>query len=469
MLASGLLHGTDVVNEQTPPQETTASVPGKVVVIPIRAQIAKPELYILRRGLKEAIAQNAQGVILDMETPGGAVDVTLEMMEALDRFEGRKLTFVNDEAGSAGAIIASVTDEIYFSPTGVMGAAEMIFGSGQDVGEGLKRKMNSFLGAKIRALSNEQPMRADVIKAMMDPNFEFKVDDVMIKAKDELLTVTAKEAVRAFGDPPVPLLAAGIAETVAEVVEREFGTGTEIIQFQVTWSERLAQFVTTVTPILLGLGLLALFIEFKTPGFGFFGVAGLLMLGTVFLGHYVAGLSGHEPALIFIVGVLFIAIELFFFPGTFVMAITGLAMMFGSLIWAMIDHWPGEPISFQGGELIRPLANLLVGVVLAVLTFLLILKFLPKGGPWGNMVLESSVGDLSRPLQSFKLGGPSSNDEKALIGQRGVAVTSLFPSGQIEIHQTRYEARLAVGFAERGASIKVTGVSEFGLIVEVIS
>jgi membrane-bound serine protease (ClpP class) len=83
-----------------------------------------------------------------MKTPGGSAAVTLEIMESLDRYSGRKLTYVNDEAGSAGAIIASVTEEIYFYPTGVMGAAELIFGSGQDVGEGLKRKMNSFLGPR---------------------------------------------------------------------------------------------------------------------------------------------------------------------------------------------------------------------------------------------------------------------------------------------------------------------------------
>ncbi|MCU0779172.1 MAG: hypothetical protein MUF86_16100, partial [Akkermansiaceae bacterium] len=60
--------------------------PAKVVVIPIRAQIAKPELYILRRGIKEAIENNVDTIVLDMETPGGSVAVTLEMMEALDRF-----------------------------------------------------------------------------------------------------------------------------------------------------------------------------------------------------------------------------------------------------------------------------------------------------------------------------------------------------------------------------------------------
>ena len=54
-----------------------------VVVIPVREQIAKPVLYIIRRGLKEAIDQKADVVVLDMKTPGGALDVTFDIMEAL--------------------------------------------------------------------------------------------------------------------------------------------------------------------------------------------------------------------------------------------------------------------------------------------------------------------------------------------------------------------------------------------------
>ena len=469
MMSTTSLRGEDLAGEEIKSSQSTSSGPAKVVVIPIRAQIAKPELYIIRRGLKEAISGNAQGIILDMKTPGGSAAVTLEIMEALDRYSGRKLTFVNDEAGSAGAIIASVTEEIYFDPTGVMGAAELIFGSGQDVGEGLKRKMNSFLSAKIRAFSDDRPMRADVIKAMMDPEFEFKIGDEVIKAKGELLTLTAKEAVSTFGDPPVPLLATGIAESIDEVVKREFGAGVEIVHFKVTWSERLAQFITALTPILLGIGILGLFIEFKTPGFGVFGVTGIVLLGIVFFGHYVAGLSGHEPAMIFVLGLLLVAIELFFFPGTMLMALTGIALMLGSLVWAMLDLWPGEPVSLEGDMLLRPLANVLTGVVLALVVFLAILKFLPKGGLWGRMVLVNVVGGEPGPIRAINSRGANEPSGSDLIGQSGVAATALFPSGQIEISGKRYEAKIAIGFADVGTPITVTGVSEFGLIVEVLS
>jgi membrane-bound serine protease (ClpP class) len=61
----------------------------RVVVIPLRDEIAEPSLYLLRRGLKEAVAEHADAVVLDLNTPGGAIAVTLEMMAALEKFPGR--------------------------------------------------------------------------------------------------------------------------------------------------------------------------------------------------------------------------------------------------------------------------------------------------------------------------------------------------------------------------------------------
>jgi membrane-bound serine protease (ClpP class) len=135
----------------------------------------------------------------------------------------------------------------------------------------------------------------------------------------------------------------------------------------------------------------------------------------------------------------------------------------------MLDLWPGEPVSFEGGVLLRPLANVLTGVALAVAVFIGILKFLPKGGPWGRLVLETAVGGEPGPIRALNTGGADEPATATLVGQTGVAATALFPSGQIEIAGRRYEAKLDMGFADRGTPVRVTGVSEFGLIVEVLS
>ena len=78
-----------------------------VYVIPIEGAISKPNLFILRRGLKEAISNEVEMVVLDMDTPGGRVDICLEMMEMLDRFEGLTATYVNEDAISAGFLYRS--------------------------------------------------------------------------------------------------------------------------------------------------------------------------------------------------------------------------------------------------------------------------------------------------------------------------------------------------------------------------
>lgn len=457
-----------VLAQQEAQAPSTPSKPGKVIVIPIREQIAKPELYILRRGLKQAITEGADTVILDMKTPGGSVAVTLDMMEALDRFPGRKITYVNDEAMSAGAIIASVTDEIHFAPNAVIGAAEMIMGTGEDVSDGLKRKMNSYMGAKIRAFTGEQPLRADVIRAMMDSEYEFKIGEEIIKPKGELLSLTATEAVKAYGNPPTQLLGVGISDSLDDLVKKLHGTGAEVRHLEITWSEKTAQYLTAITPILLGIGLLGLFIEFKTPGFGIFGIVGLTLLAIVFLGQYVVGLSGHEPLLIFLLGVALIAVEILFFPGSFVAAITGAALMLGSLVWAMMDHWPQQPISLDGGELTIPLIKVAAGFVIAIGLFFALLKFLPKTSRFAGFVLDAAVAGV--PVAGMPIFGPDTAPRgQQLVGATGRATTALFPSGQVEIGDYRYEAKLKVGFAEPGTPVRVTDATDFGLIVEVLS
>jgi len=433
-----------------------------VVVIPVRDQIARPALYIVRRGLKEAIEQKTDVVVLDMKTPGGRADVMLEIMEALDKFEGRTVTFVNDEAGSAGALIAAVTDEIYFAPKGVMGAAEIITGTGADVPQALKRKMTSFLSAKLRAFSDSDPRRASVLEAMMDPDFELKIGDRVLKEKGKLLTLTAKEATEVLGEPPAPLLARGIAANVDELLAKKFGAGNYTKkELEITWSEKLASFLNAISPLLLGLGLFALFVEFKTPGFGFFGIAGISLLVIVFLSNFVAGLSGHEPLLLFALGVLLIVIEIFFVPGTVVLALTGIVMILGSLIWSMSDVWPNDPVSFSWELLAQPLQTLTLGLLVAVALAVLLARFLPSGWFWTRLAVSGEV---------IGTGEPMANIERAsLLGREGVAATDLFPSGQIEIDGRRYEARLEVGYAKAGSRVRVTRQTDFSLIVEVLS
>jgi membrane-bound serine protease (ClpP class) len=439
-----------------------------VVVIPVRGQIAKPELYILRRALKEAIEQKVDTIVLDMETPGGSLEVTFEMLKALEKFPGKTVTYINREAISAGALISAGTDEIYFAPDGIIGAAAPVLATGMEIEGTMREKIVSYLKARVRSISEGKGYRGEVISAMIDTESELKIGDEVIKPKGELLSLTAQEAVKTYGDPPQPLLGAGIAENLGALMDRLHGAGNYSVKnLEVTWSERLAQYLTRITPLLLGLGLVCLFIEFKTPGFGVFGISGITLLGLVFFGQFVAGLSGHEPILFFLLGVVLVAAELFFFPGVMLLAVSGAALMLGSLVCAMTDLWPSEPLPSSGTVFLMPLVNVLSGVALAVLLFVALLKFQPRGGLWDKMILTASV--AGEPLPARPVTGEREASATDLLGKTGIAATALFPSGQVQIDGRRYEARLAMGFAEEGTPVLVTGLAEFGLIVEVLS
>jgi len=442
----------------------------KVVVIPIRSEIDTPELFILRRGLKEAIAQRADTVVLDMETPGGSLRVTFEMLKALEKFPGKTLTYINREAISAGALIAAGTDAIYFAPDGIIGAAAPVLAGGGDIDETMREKIVSYLKARVRSVSEGKGYRGEVISAMIDIDAELRIGDEILKGKGELLSLTASEAMKAYGDPPQPLLGAGIAENLGALLDQVHGVGNYSVQtFEVTWSEKLAQILNRITPLLLGAGLVCLFIEFKTPGFGVFGIAGIFLLGVVFFGQFAAGLSGHEPALFFLLGLCMVAVEMFFFPGVVIVAVMGVALMLGSLVMAMIDFWPSEPIRFSGDLLVVPLTNVLAGVVAAVVLFLLFLKYLPSGSIWNRMVLEATAGGEMVAGRTLADADAHETGGSLLVGKTGIAATGLFPSGQVIIDEKRYEAWLAVGSAAVGVPVRVVALGEFGLTVEVLS
>jgi membrane-bound serine protease (ClpP class) len=279
-----------------------------------------------------------------------------------------------------------------------------------------------------------------------------------------LLSLTATEALEKYGEPPQSLLGAGKAADVEALLTAKFGVGGYTVRhFEVTWSERAAQYLNMLSPILLGLGLLAIFIEFKAPSHGMFAGAGVVLLLVVFLGHYIAGLSGHEPVLLFSLGLLLLAVEVFFFPGLALPALLGLGLMLVSLVWAMADFWPNDPMNFSGAVLLQPLTNLGYGLLLSMGLGFVLLRYLPHGWLWDKMIVGSAIGGAAQ----FAGNAPSEAHEIAnLIGQRGVAVTVLRPSGQVEIAGRRFEATVEVGVVDAGDAIIVRGRTDFALIVQ---
>ncbi|NDV62159.1 hypothetical protein G0Q06_06845 [Puniceicoccales bacterium CK1056] len=448
---------------------------GKVHVyrVPITEGISKPNLFILRRSIKQAIEQNVNVIVLDMDTPGGRLDVTLDMMELLERFDGETITFVNKDAISAGAYISMATDSIYFAPDGVMGAAAVVSGGGQEIDESMKAKINSYLLARMRSYTGEFPYRAEVIRAMADLDYELEIDGKVLKAEGELLSVTAAEAVELYGDPPFPLLADGIATDLDDLLAQRYGEGVTVLEtFEISWSEEAAKYLDSIAPILLGLGLLLLFVEFKTPGFGLFGIAGLTLVAIVFASNYLAGLAGFEAILFFLLGLVFIVVDIFLLPGTFVFLVLGLVFILGSLLWSLSDIWPTPDGDGPGGisftvemdSIWAALYEILGAFAIAAFGLWLIWRFLPNTPIYGRLV-HSISGAMPDPVIS---GGGEVRGTEALpdVGAKGVVVGPMHPLGEVSIDGKRYQASVAIGSLDRGTPVVVTGYKNFSLLVE---
>ncbi len=433
-----------------------------VYVIPVKDAIGQPTLFAIRSGIKDAIEKNASLVLLEMDTPGGELGATLDIMKTIDRFEGDTATFINEEAISAGAIIASVTKHIYFNPRATMGSSEVVTGSGQDVDDSMKRKINAFLTSKVDAYIGEYRYRSQVLEAMIDPDVELVIDGETLSKEGKLLNLNARRAHETYGDPPQPLLGAGIHDDLESLIE-SIADGREIVRhdFVTTWSLSLAAHLMTLSPVLLGLGILALLVEFKTPGFGVFGIAGIALIAIVNFGHNVAGLSGYEGLIIFVIGALLVFIEVVFFPGVVFLALPGMVMMLGGIIWSMADMWPQETpdydITFD--VFLTPIYNLLGGIVIAIVLFLALARFLPKSVFWDRMILAGAVEGTSQGVDPSKSARP-------VAGAEGVAVTDLFPTGEIEIDGQRYEARVEVGSVSKGSRIRILRSDVFGYFIE---
>jgi membrane-bound serine protease (ClpP class) len=441
--------------------------------IPIRDQIGAPILDILRRGLKDAISENADIVVIDMDTPGGELGVTLEIMqeiiESFDRFDGPIITYVNREAISAGAYIAIATNEIAFAPFAQIGAAEAVSGGGANIDSSMKRKLNSYLKAKIRSYAGEHRYRARVMASMMDANETLIIDGTpplasdgsVIQKEGELLTLTAEEAIKKYGTPPQSLLGTGIYESVEKLLDEKCGPGNYTLQkMEINWAEKVGLWLNSIGPIIIGIGLLGLFIEFKTPGFGFFGIAGIAFVLIFFGSKYVSGLAGQEEVLVFLLGVSLIIVELFLFPGLVFPAIIGLFLIVGSILWAMVDIWPNIEFSWNLETFQGPIQELFLAILVTIGLVLALTRILPKTSLWDSLILSSSAGGQVPNNTDF-----DGNEKRVMPGTVGKTVSELYPTGQVEVNGIRYEARANLGKIEKGSSIEVTGSSDYGLIV----
>jgi membrane-bound serine protease (ClpP class) len=438
--------------------------PQRVYVVPVQGDIMPPLTYVVRRGVKEAMEAKADVLVLDMDTNGGRVDVTEEILEIVGRFPGKTITYVNTKAFSAGAFIAVGTSEIYMADEAVIGAAAPMMvvpgGGPTALPESVEAKMTSGIKAMIRAKAERHGHNVDVIEAMIDRNKELVVDGVILNPKGQILTLTASEAVREYGDPPKPLLSAGTYSSLDAMLEGLGYGAAQRVEIRPTGAEQLAFWLNAISPLLLALGLVGIYLEFKTPGFGVPGAAAISALLLYFLGTYIAGLSGIEWIGVFALGLILIALEIFLFPGTLALGMTGAGLLLVSLVMAAADWYPGMPRIPSLPQLHVPLRNLAISGVLAVVAIWVLGMVLPKTPAYAIFVSQGTSG--------LRTDERRTQERMTQVGREGVAMSVLRPGGKGLFGDEILDVVTRGEMVPRGARLRIIAHSGPESVVEEI-
>ncbi len=445
-------------------QDAPASGVQKIFILPIREPIMSPLTYLLRRGVKEAMASKADALILHMDTPGGSVAVTEEIIDIISKFKGETITFVDSKAMSAGAFISAATQRIYMSDKGIIGAAAVI-GMGGDLEPTVEAKAQSMVLAMIRTQAQKNGHDIDVLEAMIDKDKELIIDGETLCEEGKLLSLTALEAEKEYGDPPKPLLSLGTYKDLDALIEGLGYGNAERTDIQPLGAEKLASWLNAVSGILLIIGIGGVWVEMKTPGFGLPGIVGIIAFTLFFFGSYAAGLAGMEWLIVFLLGIALIGLEIFIFPGTLVLGLSGVALVLLTIIMALADYYPGAPINFAFVG--QALENSLLILIQAtggtiVLMWLLYRWFFPRlaasSSTVGAMVSSSASGMLeARQIHEL---------QQARIGQVGETISPLRPGGKANFEGKIVSVVSDAGMLDAGVRVKIVGNSGYDALVE---
>src|SRR6266516_311171 len=443
----------------------------KVYILPIRDDIMPPLVYLVRRGVKEAMQAKADLLLLDMETNGGRVDTTREIISILNQFKGDTVTYVNKDAFSAGSFIAVATKKIFMAPESVIGAAAPVIlspgGNGVErVPDTYESKMTSAVRAMVRTSAEKNGYNIAVVEAMIDKTrgltltnvVDGVTNQVVIARQGEILTLTNTEAEREYGNPPKKLLSSGTVKDLDELLKLLGYAGAQRHEIKPTGMERLGTWLNTISPLLLIIGVIGIYIEFKTPGFGLAGIIGIAAFALYFLGGYVSGLSGAEWVIVFIAGLALVVVELFVYPGTVALGLLGAVLMLTAIIMAMVDVYPASapgllPALPSLDKFELPMRHLLVATVGGGLGIWLASRFLPRTPVYRAIVSQSASGvQTEAALEQQK---------KSRQGQVGITISALRPGGKAQFGEEIVDVISQGEMVPKGTQVRIIGSSGY--------
>ena len=406
-----------------------------VFVIEIRQDIDKSSMRKLGLGLREAERAGADYIILHLDTYGGAVDAADSMRTAILHAPVPVIAFIDMQAASAGALISIACDSIYMRNGSSIGAATVV----NQNGEVMPDKYQSFMRGMMRATAEAHGRRADGTW-FRDPAIAEKMVDTA-----GVLSFTPDEAIEAR-------YCEGKAGSIDEVIEHIGLEECEIVHQELSPLEKFI--LLMMSPLLQGIFLMmiigGIYFEIQSPGLGLPSIIALIGAVLYFSPLYISGLALNWEIVLFILGLILLAVEIFVTPGFGVAGVLGAILSLTALIFAMIDN---DTLYFEGKlnlrALLEPCAIVLVSTVTALVLSI-----------WGASKLYPRK-SFAYIAQKTELKGDEgwvgveTDSLAACVGQVVTAATEMCPSGKVEYGERQYEAVMEYGSANAGEQLKV--------------
>ncbi len=396
-----------------------------------------------QKAVAEAEAMQADYILIHMNTYGGLVDAADSIRTRLLNAKPVVLVFIDNNAASAGALISIACDSIYMRKSASIGAATVV----NQTGEVVPDKYQSYMRATMRATAESTGRDPRIAEAMVDPSVY--IEGVIDSGK--VLTFTSSEAQK-YG------YSNGTAESINEALALAGVREYTIVKQQLSGLDRIINLLVSpaVSGILVLVILGGIYFELQTPGVGFPLLAAITAAILYFAPLYLEGLAANWEILLFVLGLVLLAVEIFVIPGFGVAGIAGITSILIGLVFSLLQN-DGFDFEFTGGtEVVRALATVLIPFT-AVLVFLFLYgeKLLERGA-FKRLVLQ----EVQSPEAGYVIA-----DQHQLLGKKAMAKTSLRPTGKVEIEGARYDARAESGFIDAGTAVEVVGQERFELIV----
>lgn len=456
--------------------------PKKVSIIPLVGMIDGGIHSSLKRRVEIAKENGSNLIIFEIDTYGGQLEAAFEMSEYISNIANTKtIAFIPTKAISAGSLVAISCNEIYMAPQSELGDCEPIVPSSEGGYKTVGEKIQTVLRTKFRKFAEKNGYPVLLAESMVTKEIEIyhvvtedKPDGYYISGKElkemneeekkkfkskkliieegQLLTMHAKEAYEYQ-------FAKGIVENRNDLLKLLKVDKAETSVLETNWSEEMVRFLGRIAPVLLGIGLAALWMEFKSPGFGLPGIVGILCLATVFLSKHLVGLAETPEIIIFFVGVALLAVEILFIPGFGIAGIPGIILIFIGAILSFQDFTiPRTP--YDADLFIMNIFTVMCSLIGSGIAIFLLFKFMPGMPLFNRLVLTTSgTAQGGFVIPSQPAGGSD------LTGAKGIALTALHPTGKIEVNNNTLDVVTDGGFIEKGQTVEIIEIRGNRIVV----